>query len=330
MQLKIGVIGLGRIGSIHYNHIRQQLPEAKIVMVSDINKNELPSDVPHGDVDELINHPGIDAVVICSPTDTHARYVEQCAQAGKHVFCEKPLDLSLTRIRETLQVVRQHNIQLMLGFNRRFDANFMKLKELVEAGKIGDVQLVKITSRDPAPPSVAYLKRSGGLFLDMTIHDFDMARYMMGKEVKQVYAAASVLTGGEIAEAGDIDTAVVTLKFEDDSMAVIDNSRKAVYGYDQRVEVFGSKGMANVGNNKADNHLYYHEDGVESALPLHFFMERYTTSYLTEMRSFIQAVQRKQQVPVGGADGLKAAMIAVAAQRSFEENIPVAVDDVAI
>lgn len=329
MQLKIGIIGLGRIGRIHYNHIRQQLPEAEIVMVSDVNKNELPSDVQQGEVDELIGHPAIDAVVICSPTDTHAQYVEQCARAGKHVFCEKPLDLSLARIRETLRVVHQHNIQLMLGFNRRFDANFMKLKALVDAGKIGDVQLVKITSRDPAPPSVDYLMRSGGLFLDMTIHDFDMARYVMGKEVKEVYATASVLTGGAVAEAGDIDTAVVTLKFEDDSIAVIDNSRKAVYGYDQRVEVFGSKGMANVENNKPDSHVYYHEDGVESALPLHFFMERYTGSYLTEMRAFIQAVQAKQRVPVGGTDGLKAAMIAVAAQRSFSENVPVRVEAVA-
>ena len=297
-------------------------------MVSDVDKSGLPDDVQHGEAEELIAHPHIDAVVICSPTDTHASYVEQCARAGKHVFCEKPLDLSLPRIRETLQVVRQHNIQLMLGFNRRFDANFMKLKALVDAGKIGDVQLVKITSRDPAPPSVDYLKRSGGLFLDMTIHDFDMARYVMGKEVKQVYAAASVLTGGAVAEAGDIDTAVVTLKFDDDSIAVIDNSRKAVYGYDQRLEVFGSKGMANVENNKPDNHMYYHEEGVASALPLHFFMERYTTSYLTEMRAFVQTVKRKQPVPVSGADGLKAAMIAVAAQQSFEQNKPVMVGDV--
>lgn len=324
MQLKIGIIGLGRIGKIHYNHIRHQIPEAEVVMVSDVDKNGLPRDVKHGNAEELIAHPDIDAVVICSPTDTHSAYVEECARRGKHVFCEKPLDLSLARIRETLKVVRQHNIQLMLGFNRRFDANFVKLKTLVDTGKIGDVQLVKITSRDPAPPSVAYLKSSGGLFLDMTIHDFDMARYVMGKEVKEVYAAASVLTGGAVAEAGDIDTAVVTLKFEDDSMAVIDNSRKAVYGYDQRLEVFGSKGMAHVENNKPDSHVYYHEEGVASALPLHFFMDRYTTSYLTEMKAFVRSVQEKQPVPVGGSDGLKAALIAVAAQQSVEKNAPVA------
>ena len=325
MQLKIGIIGLGRIGKIHYNNIRYHIPGAEVAMVSDVDSNELPDDVPQGDADTLIGHPDVDAVVICSPTDTHANYVDQCARQGKHVFCEKPLDLSLERIRETLAVVRRHNIQLMLGFNRRFDANFMKLKALVDEGKIGDVQLVKITSRDPAPPSVDYLKSSGGLFLDMTIHDFDMARYVMGKEVKEVYAAASVLTGGAVAEAGDIDTAVITLKFEDGSMAVIDNSRKAVYGYDQRLEVFGSKGMAHVENNKPDTHVYYNKEGVTSALPLHFFMERYTTSYLTEMAAFIQSVQGKQPVPVGGVDGLKAAMLAVAAQQSVEQHAPIKV-----
>ena len=325
MQVKIGVIGMGRIGKIHYSHLRHQIPEAEVVMVADKDKNGLPEDIPQVDADTLIGHPDVDAVVICSPTDTHADYVEQCARRGKHVFCEKPLDLSLTRIEQTLAMVQQSGIQLMLGFNRRFDANFMKLKALVDAGDIGDVQLVKITSRDPSPPPLAYLKSSGGLFLDMTIHDFDMARYMMGKEVKEVYAAAAVLTGGAVAEAGDIDTAVVTLKFEDDSMAVIDNSRKAVYGYDQRLEVFGSKGMAHVENNKSDSHVYYHEKGVASALPLHFFMERYTTSYLTEMKAFVASIRRKQPVPVGGRDGLQAALIAIAARQSVEKNAPVMV-----
>jgi len=325
MQLKIGIIGLGRIGRIHYNNIRHHIPEADVVMVSDVDKNGLPEDVPQVDAGTLIGHPDVDAVVICSPTDTHADYVDRCARQGKHVFCEKPLDLSLDRIRETLAVVREHNIQLMLGFNRRFDTNFMKLKALVDEGKIGEVQLVKITSRDPAPPSVDYLRSSGGLFLDMTIHDFDMARYVMGKEVKEVYAAASELTGGAVAEAGDIDTAVITLKFEDGSMAVIDNSRKAVYGYDQRLEVFGSKGMAHVENNRPDNHVYYNESGASSALPLHFFMERYMASYLTEMTAFIKSVQGKLPVPVGGLDGLKATMLAVAAQQSVAQHAPVTV-----
>lgn len=328
MQLNIGIIGLGRIGKIHYNNIRQHLSEATVKLVADVDNGNLPTDVPCVSAEDLINHPDIDAVIICSPTDTHADYVEQCARMGKHVFCEKPLDLSLERIRTTLKLVRESGVKLMLGFNRRFDANFLKLKALAEGGKIGDVQLVKVTSRDPGPPPVEYLRSSGGMFLDMTIHDFDMARYMMGKEVKTVYAAAATLTGGPVAEAGDIDTAAVTLTFDDGSLAVIDNSRKAVYGYDQRVEVFGSAGMANVDNNRPDSHTYYDQSGAQSALPLHFFMERYTASYLTEMRAFIEAVQGKRDIPVGGDDGLKATMIALAAQRSYVEGRPVAMSEI--
>ena len=322
-KLKIGLIGLGRIGKIHYNNIKQQIPEAEVVMVSDVNGDYSEYDVPNGNSGELITHPDIDAVIICSPTDTHADYVEQCARAGKHVFCEKPLDLSLERIKETLGVVDEYGIKLMLGFNRRFDANFLKVKSLVEGGHVGNPHIVKITSRDPAPPPLDYLKSSGGMFMDMTIHDFDMARYIMGKEVKQVYAAAATFCGDEVEAAGDIDTAVITLTFEDGSLAVIDNSRKAVYGYDQRLEVFGDNGMANVDNNKPDNHMLYHAGSVESSLPLHFFMERYTASYLTEMRLFVQAIRQQEEVPVDGKDGLQATMIAVAAAISVREGRPV-------
>lgn len=330
MQLKIGIIGLGRIGTIHYNNITQQITEAEVVMVADVRSDALPAHVQFGRTDQVINHPEIEAVVICSPTDTHADYVEQCARAGKHVFCEKPLDLSLTRIQQTLAVVQQQGIKLMLGFNRRFDTNFMKLRSLVGEGKIGDVHVVKITSRDPAPPSLTYLQHSGGLFMDMSIHDFDMARYIMNKEVVQVYAAAATLTGGVVAAAGDIDTAVVTLTFEDGSMAVIDNSRQAAYGYDQRLEVFGSKGMALVDNNKPDNHVYYHAHGAQSSLPLHFFMERYTASYLTEMQAFVKAVKGGQELPVSGEDGLKAARIAVAAQQSVRQGGPISLGEVIV
>ncbi|WP_437922182.1 inositol 2-dehydrogenase [Sphingobacterium sp. LRF_L2] len=323
MKLRIGIIGLGRIGKIHYNNIMQRLPEAEVTQVAELRRDGLPTDLPFVEIDELIDNPDIDAVIICSPTDTHADFVERCARAGKNVFCEKPLDLSLHRIRQTLQVVQETGIKLMLGFNRRFDPNFLKLRSLVEEGKMGEVQLVKITSRDPGPPPLAYLKSSGGMFLDMTIHDFDMARYMMGKEVVQVYAEAAALLGGEIEEAGDIDTAVVTLKFEDGSMAVIDNSRKAVYGYDQRVEVFGAAGMAKVDNNTPDNHQYFNEEGAQASLPLNFFMDRYTESYLTEMEAFIRACKDDVAVPVAGEDGLQAARIAVAALQSVREGKPI-------
>lgn len=319
-KLRIGLIGLGRIGKIHYNNIKQQIPEAEVMMVADAHGDYSQYDVLSGDPSALIAHPDIDAVIICSPTDTHADYVDQCAKVGKHVFCEKPLDLSLERIKKTLDVVNQYGIELMLGFNRRFDPNFLKIKALVDEGNIGNPHVVKITSRDPAPPPRDYLKSSGGMFMDMTIHDFDMARYIMGKEVKQVFAAAATFCGGAVEAAGDIDTAVITLMFEDGSMAIIDNSRKAVYGYDQRLEVFGDRGMAHVDNNKADNHVFYNDVAMQSSLPLHFFMERYTMSYLTEMRMFVKAVQEQKKVPVDGSDGLQATLIAMAAARSYKEG----------
>lgn len=326
--IKLGLIGFGRIGKIHFYNIQQRIPEAAIVMVSDPGADLSATGVATGTPDDILAHPEIEAVIVCSPTDTHADFVEKCAANGKHIFCEKPLDLSLARISRTLELVRQSGVKLMLGFNRRFDANFLKIKNLVTGGNVGNPHLIKITSRDPGPPPLSYLKESGGMFLDMTIHDFDMARYIMGKEVKQVYASAAVFWGEDIEAAGDIDTAVITLKFEDGSMAVIDNSRKAVYGYDQRLEVFGSKGMVNVDNNKPDNHFFYNENGVHSALPLHFFLERYTESYLYEMREFIKALTSGEEVSVGGSDALQATLIALAAKQSILENRPVDIDEI--
>jgi len=326
--LKLGLIGFGRIGKIHFYNIQQRIREAEILMVSDPAADLSETGVATGTPDDILEHPEIEAVIVCSPTDTHADFVEKCAAKGKHIFCEKPLDLSLERISRTLKLVGQSGVKLMLGFNRRFDANFLKIKNLVTSGSVGNPHLIKITSRDPGPPPLSYLKESGGMFLDMTIHDFDMARYIMGKEVKQVYASAAVFWGEDIRAAGDIDTAVITLKFEDGSMAVIDNSRKAVYGYDQRLEVFGSKGMVNVDNNKPDNHFFYNENGVHSALPLHFFLERYTESYLYEMREFIKALTTGHDISVGGSDALQATLIALAAKKSVLENRPVDIDEV--
>jgi myo-inositol 2-dehydrogenase/D-chiro-inositol 1-dehydrogenase len=278
--------------------------------------------------EELIAKKEIDAVIICSPTDTHANYIELAAREGKHIFCEKPHDLNLDRVLTSLDVVDKAGVKLMLGFNRRFDPNFSKIRTLVKSGEVGDPHILKITSRDPGPPPLGYLKSSGGMFLDMVIHDFDMARYIMGKEVKEVFSSAGVLTDPVIREANDIDTAVTTLKFEDGSMAVIDNSRKAAYGYDQRLEVFGNKGMAKIDNNLPDNHLFYDNQGVHGSLPLDFFMERYTTSYLEEMKMFIQCLQQNTPVPVSGHDGLKAMIIALAAGLSVKENRPVAVEEI--
>ena len=331
---KVAVVGLGRIGKIHLTNLCQNFPELEVIAVMDVfegsksiaEKFMIPNFMK--DFDDLLAIPGLDAVIICSPTDTHADYVIKAAKAGKQIFCEKPLDLSLEQVKKTLDIVHKCDVNLMLGFNRRFDPNFLKIKNMVEAGKVGDPQLLKITSRDPGPPPISYIKVSGGLFMDMAIHDFDMARYIMDKEVVEVYSKGAVLVDPEIGIAGDIDTALTTLTFADGTMANIDNCRKAVYGYDQRLEVFGSGGMVKADNNFPDNHQYFGADGIHGSLPLNFFLERYTASYLNEMTEFFKSIQTGVELPVTGNDGLEAMKIALAALKSVKENRPVLVKEV--
>jgi len=327
--INVAVAGLGRIGKIHLKNLARNFSEIKVVATMDLleesRKIAEEFNVPY---DELLTVPELDAVVICSPTDTHADYVIQAARAGKHIFCEKPLDLSLERVQEVLEVVEECGVKLMLGFNRRFDPEFMKIRSLVEKDAVGDPQIIKITSRDPGPPPVSYIKSSGGMFLDMTIHDFDMARYISGKQVKEVYAKATVKVDPEIAQAGDVDTAVITLTFEDDSMAVIDNCRKAAYGYDQRLEVFGSKGMAQAENLFPNKHKLYTEEGVSGDLPLYFFLERYDASYNQEIKEFIDALLSDSAMPVDGSDGLISIAIGLAAKKSLQENRPVQMKEI--
>ena len=333
-KIKVAVAGLGRIGKIHLTNICQNFPELEVVAVMDVfdesksigEKFMIPNF--EKDFDDLLAVPGLDAVIICSPTDTHADYVVKAAKARKQIFCEKPLDLSLEKVKKTLEIVRESGVKLMLGFNRRFDPNFLQIKNMVEAGNVGDPQLLKITSRDPGPPPISYIKVSGGLFMDMAIHDFDMARYIMGKEVVEVYSRGAVLVDPEIGMAGDIDTALTTLTFADGTMANIDNSRNAVYGYDQRLEVFGSGGMVKADNNFPDNHQYFGTDGIHGSLPLNFFLERYTASYLNEMSSFFESIQSGEELPVTGEDGLEAMKIALAALKSVKENRPVKLSEV--
>ena len=332
--LNVAVAGLGRIGKIHLKNLTRNFPEIKVVAAMDVvadsksiaEAHQVPQFVTS--YDELLNLPNLDAVVICSPTDTHADYVIKAARAGKHIFCEKPLDLSLERVQEVLEVIRETGVRLMLGFNRRFDPEFRKIRTLVESGAVGEPHIIKITSRDPGPPPVSYIRVSGGMFLDMTIHDFDMARYISGKAVKEVYARAAVKVDPEIGKAGDVDTAVIILTFEDGSMAVIDNSRKAAYGYDQRLEVFGSRGMAQNGNHFKDYHKLYTGDGVSGDLPLHFFLERYDESYNLEIREFIDALETGKAMPVDGSDGLASIAIGLAAKKSIQENRPVALKEI--
>ena len=334
-KIKLGVIGSGRIGKVHIATLVQSVPQAIVVAIADVNLNSANEVAKAFGITsvfsnymDVINHPEVEAVVICSPTDTHARYIVDAAKAGKHIFCEKPVDLSLEIIKGAIKAIATAGVKLMVGFNRRFDPNFLRIKQLVVDGKIGDPHILKITSRDPAPPPAEYSAVSGGMFMDMTIHDFDMARYITGSEVTEVYTKASVLVDPEIGKAGDVDTAIITLTFANGAIGVIDNSRKAVYGYDQRVEIFGSKGMACADNNYPENHRYYASDGVHGSLPLNFFMDRYLEAYANEMKIFCDAVINDLQLPVSGNDGLMSVAIALAAKKSHLEHRPVKLTEI--
>jgi len=334
-KLKIGVIGTGRIGKVHIASLVQNVPQAEVVAIADINLKSAKEVAKafgiatvYSNYKDLLKHPEVDAIAICSPTDTHAKYIVDAAKAGKHIFCEKPVDLSLEVIKGAIKAVEKAGVKMMIGFNRRFDPNFLKIKQLVVDGKIGDPYILKITSRDPAPPPAGYIAASGGMFMDMTIHDFDMARYITGSEVTEVYAKAAVLVDPAIGKAGDIDTAVITLSFANGAIGVIDNSRKAVYGYDQRVEIFGSKGMICTDNNFPENHRYFASDGVHGSLPLNFFMDRYIEAYAAEMKIFCDAVVNNKKLPVSGKDGLMSVAIAQAANKSYKENRPVKLNEI--
>ncbi len=333
--VKVGVIGAGRIGKIHAESLATRVPGAVVEAIADVNlaaAQELAQKlhIPrvYSDYKEIMIDPAIEAVAICSSTNTHADLMIEAAQAGKHIFCEKPVDHSLAKIDKAIEAVNKAGVKCQIGFNRRFDSNFRRLRELVKEGKIGDLQILRITSRDPAPPPAEYVKTSGGMFLDMTIHDFDMARYLSGSEVKEVYAVGGVMVDSALGEAGDIDTAVITLKFANGAIGTIDNSRKAAYGYDQRAEVFGSGGMAATANNTPNNSVFSDAEGVHSEKPLYFFLERYMDSFVAEVRDFISAVREDTVTPVTVEDGRVPVVIAMAAKKSMEENRPVKLSEI--
>ena len=334
-KLKIGIAGLGRIGKIHLENLLQ-IDSVEVIAAMDPSLEALKYAKFRGvkdayeKFDDLIKTNNLQAIIICTPTNTHAHYVEIAAKNKIHVFCEKPLDLNINRIIEVLEVVKKSNIKLMIGFNRRFDNEFQKVRNSVINGKVGDPFLVKITSRDPAPPPLKYIKTSGGIFLDMTIHDFDMARFVVGKEIEEVYAKGSAFFNKSIEEFGDIDTAVTILKYIDSSIAVIDNCRKAVYGYDQRIEVFGSRGMIQGNNLLNDNTILYDKKGISSSLPLNFFLERYSEAYKIEIHDFVDSVINNKPVSVSGEDGLKSLQIGLAAKKSLLENRPVKISEIKI
>jgi myo-inositol 2-dehydrogenase/D-chiro-inositol 1-dehydrogenase len=334
-KINVGVIGAGRIGRLHAENLVYRIPEANLVAIADVfveaaERAATGLGVPDAweDHRRILDDEGIEAVLICSSTDTHARFIEEAAQAGKQIFCEKPIALDLAAIDRALAAVDQAGVKLMIGFNRRFDPNFRRVHEMVAAGDIGEPHLLRITSRDPAPPPIAYVQVSGGIFLDMTIHDFDMARYLIGSEVEQVYAAGGVRVDPAIGAAGDVDTAVVTLHFADGTLGVIDNSRRAVYGYDQRVEVFGSGGVASADNAYPNTVVVSDARQVHRDLPLNFFMERYTESYVNEMRAFVASIAEDTLPPITGLDGRVPVVMGYAAKKSLAEGRPVALSEV--
>jgi myo-inositol 2-dehydrogenase/D-chiro-inositol 1-dehydrogenase len=328
--VQIGLIGAGRIGRVHADTIANRIPEANLLAVADVfleaaQKCAVEFQIPSVSEDyrEILENSEIEAVLVCSSTDTHALFIEHAAEAGKHIFCEKPIDHDLKKIDHALKAVEKAGVKLQIGFNRRFDSSFKRVRDSVAAGEIGAPHLVHITSRDPGPPPIDYIKVSGGIFLDMTIHDFDMARYLIDSEVDEVFAAGAVMVDPAIGEAGDIDTAVIVLRYANGAIGVIDNSRKAVYGYDQRVEVFGSEGGIVVSNRTPDLAVLSDADGVHASKPLHFFIERYTESYVAELQEFIESVGKDKTPSVTGIDGRIPVVMGLAAWKSYRENRPV-------
>lgn len=335
MTLNIAVLGAGRIGKLHAENLAYRIPDARVTAIADINlaaaqETAARLNIPHAfaDPNEALSRSDVDAVVIGSATDTHTPLIIASAQAGKHIFCEKPVDLSLANIDRALEAVDRAGVKLQIGFNRRFDPNFRRVRQAVVSGEIGTPHRMHIISRDPAPPPISYIRVSGGLFVDMMIHDFDMSRFLMGSEVTEVYTTAAVMVDPAIGEAGDVDTAVVVLTFENGVIGTIENSRRAVYGYDQRVEVFGSGGAVSTMNNYANNTIISSDRHVYRDLPLFFFVERYTESYAAELREFVDAVVNDKPVSVTGQDGRAPVAIALAARRSLEEHRPVRLSEI--
>jgi myo-inositol 2-dehydrogenase/D-chiro-inositol 1-dehydrogenase len=329
-QLHVGIIGAGRIGKVHAETLAFRLPEASPVAITDVDRAAAERVAAHCGIPkvaassaEIFADPKVEAVLICSSTGTHAGLVVEAAQAGKHIFCEKPIDHSLAKIDRALAAVAKAGVKLQVGFNRRFDANFARVRRAVGSGEIGAPHLLHIISRDPAPPPVSYVKVSGGIFLDMTIHDFDMARFLIGDEVEEVYTAGGVMVDPEIGKAGDLDTALIVLRFKNGVIGTIDNSRKAVYGYDQRAEVLGSAGSIATANCYPNEAVISTGTEIRRDLPLNFFMDRYTESFVNELRAFVAAVLEDRPTPVTGLDGRIPVVMGLAARKSYDEHRPV-------
>jgi myo-inositol 2-dehydrogenase / D-chiro-inositol 1-dehydrogenase len=331
--LRVAVVGAGRIGRIHAGLLAGSVAGARPAAVYDTRPEAAAAlaqelGVPAaGHVDALLGDPAVDAVAICSSTHTHANLVVAAARAGKAIFCEKPVSLDLSELDRALGAVAEAGVPFQIGFNRRFDPAHSSVREAVATGAVGDLHLVRISSRDPTPPTLDYVRGSGGIFLDMTIHDFDMARYLTDSEVTEVYAHGAVRVDRSFEQAGDVDTALAVLTHENGCITAIDNSRCAVYGYDQRVEVFGSRGMAASGNPLRHTGVVHSADGTHMPALPDFFSDRYVPSYLREWVAFVTAVRGGEAPPVGPADARPPLVIGLAAARSLDERRPVRVAD---
>lgn len=338
-KIKIGVIGAGNVGRVHIENIITRIPQAEIVAISDpfpqkYNEWAKELDYPMAveDYKVIMNDPQIEALVICAPAAVHGDLIIEAARVGKHVFCEKPFDYDIDKIVEAMKVVEETGVKLQLGFNRRFDHNFAKARDYIDAGKVGDVHVIKITSRDPVPPIMGYFTAPGGencsLYTDTTIHDFDMVRFLNpGKEVVEVYGMGAKLINKDKPEITRDDTCVITIRFDDNSLAVIDNSWEAVYGYDQRGEVFGTKGAVTIENDVFSQATLNCKDGIIAEKPLVTIKDRYGLAYTEEVQEFINCVLNDTPPKANGMDGLMSIVIAKACRKSVEENRPVKIDE---
>jgi len=326
---EIAQFGAGRIGQIHASNIAA-MKDVRLRYVVDVNEKAAQALAARYGARVVAEREAfadreVDAVLIASSTDTHARLAIEAARAGKAIFCEKPIDLSLSKVDSCLEEVRKAGVPMFVGFNRRFDPSFAALKRRLDAGEIGAVEQVVISSRDPAPPPPAYVKVSGGMFRDMTIHDFDMARWLLGEEPVEVFAMGECLVDRKIGAAGDIDSAMVLLRTATDKMCHINNSRRAAYGYDQRIEVAGAKGMLRAENIGETTVEHFGARGTVADRPLDFFLERYAGAYRAEMAAFLRALKEKAPMPVGAHDGRQALVLAEAALESHKKKKPVKV-----
>jgi len=335
-RISVGIIGAGRIGQLHAKNILNSdllyLKTIADIKIDHLKDTKIGINVPviTTNPEKIFADPDIDAVFICSSTDTHANYIKKAAIAGKHIFCEKPISFNLQDTKDALRVVQDAGVKFQSGFNRRFDKNFRKVYENVRTGKIGTPHIIKVSSRDPEAPPEEYIKTSGGMFMDMTIHDFDMVRFLSGSEVVEVSVKAANLVDPVFKKYDDVDTAIITLKLESGAIAVIDNSREAVYGYDQRIEVFGNKGVISANNEYQTNIQISTKESTTLDNPKHFFLDRYKDAYVEEVNEFAQAIIEDNPLSCTGEDGYKAELLAFAARLSWKENRTVSISELAI